>query len=410
MNESELQPITMRFLPETIALIQQEARKLSFQRNMDISYVDLIRSCVEIYANDIKNNLPKESTDSDTNEINHSEIRFHNNFSDILKDLNIDDIKELLDIKPSSIQNKINESYHKKIRSLSLPMIVLNSEEDKKEDETETVHNFAAIPIVTNSPVLVLEGDSAHVIKDVKEIFPLPVQIAARPTLKISDLEHNRSSVFRRLSAITCESIAQCENSHLFFMLRASAYISKNIIEYTGGITENLIAKSYNAVNEQIQVKYMICHTLDYAEMRTYRGKDWDFSKVNNLDLMKGVGPKYSFGKYKDADILVSRYMNPGGILFSGDPKQLGNFKTALPLKTYPDRNIPNLKVGLVCFETIGMVITRPSLVSYLVPADYEDANLNKFIKETKSKNKTKRLVNQTIFGIPETFSPETKT
>ena len=41
------QPITMRFRKGQIKILKAHARKVSYEKNLDLSYVDLIRQAIE---------------------------------------------------------------------------------------------------------------------------------------------------------------------------------------------------------------------------------------------------------------------------------------------------------------------------------------------------------------------------
>ena len=197
-------------------------------------------------------------------------------------------------------------------------------------------------------------------IQEGEEILVPTFEIAAHPTVRLSEIKARRFYIVDRAQIKAKEAIQKEEDSNIFSALIASAdNRGDQIVTNVGTLTINSLNAAYRFVEQHdLVATKVVLHAFQYASIRTF-GKDFYDEASQREIITTGL-----YGHLWTADIHVSSRMDPNTILVVASPDTVGAFPIRQDITVLPADDPKKLRLGWVIYEEIGIVVVNDYAIS----------------------------------------------
>lgn len=346
MSEKELTPLSIRLGEMAISALKKESRRLSFEQDRDISYVDLIRDAVSMYVTGIQTET-KALVDVGVEE-GDPIISINNDSFEWLNDLNENEWLSLFGFHSDSrLSLSMQQLMIPILESASLARGVLqrgSSGASYERDVSTIAHVILRRGAV---PDQISEGDR----------IPAPTfQIACNSSLHIEDILSKDWEKIPKMANSAALGMAREESYNLYALLKST---SNSVPVSELNLDQLLLGYNLLVKMRQIPAHLIISPTtfLSLSKEDNKNKGNWQFGI-----LQPGNG---SVGRFHNAAIRTSDTFPDNEAYFVANGEG-GYFIDKFSLKVLIAPNPNRLVGGFVVWEEIGMFI-EDNLVSRVV-------------------------------------------
>lgn len=339
------QPLSIRIDEVVTNDLKMEARRLSFEKNEDISYVDLIRTAVEQYVATISPGIKKIEVKTYLNKDEDEDVSLESDDLDsFLREFNINmNSPRALRYTAQAVEIIHKESIGRKVLRVDYTKGKTPRYERDVASIAHVVSRRGAVPDQ------ICEGN---------EVMLPTYEIACHPSINFSEILRGRLEMFNRAALLAGEAIAREENHNLINLLKAGVTSAQTVKGELYSMDQLETAFGMICRHGKLPA-HMICssNTLLYLQRITNGIKgDWAF-QIADVQSQQG-------GHYKSAKIIITEQISDDNIIFTGPKDQVGVFAVSHdPIALVSNESV-RLRVGYVLFECIGMGVFSDYFVS----------------------------------------------
>ena len=197
-------------------------------------------------------------------------------------------------------------------------------------------------------------------IQEGEEILVPTFEIAAHPTVRLSEIKARRFYIVDRAQIKAKEAIQKEEDTNIFNALIAAAVNNGNQIVYNmGDLTVNSLNTAYRYIEgHDLVTTKVVMHANQFAAVRVF-GKEF-FDEASQREIITtGL-----YGHLWTADIHVSSRMNTEVVLVVASPDTVGAFPVRQDITVLPADDPKKLRLGWVIYEEVGICIVNDYAVS----------------------------------------------
>jgi len=190
-------------------------------------------------------------------------------------------------------------------------------------------------------------------IQEGEEILVPTFEIAANPTVRLSEIKARRFYIVDRAQIKAKEAIQKEEDTNIFNALIAAVEATgNNLVVNMGTLTVQSINTAFRLVEQHdLVVAKIVTHAFQYAAIRTF-GKDF-FDEASQREIITtGL-----FGHLWTADVHISSRMPNNRVLIIASPENVGAFPIRQDITVLPADDPKKLRLGWVIYEEIGIVV-----------------------------------------------------
>lgn len=193
-----------------------------------------------------------------------------------------------------------------------------------------------------------------------EEILVPTFEIAAHPTVRLSEIKARRFYIVDRAQIKAKEAIQKEEDSNIFAALIAAAdNRSDQVVTNVGTLTTNSLNTAYRLIEQHdLVATKVVLHANQFAAIRTF-GKEFYDEATQREIITTGL-----YGHLWTADIHVSSRMDSNTVLVVASPDTVGAFPIRQDITVLPADDPKKLRLGWVIYEEIGIVIVNDYAVS----------------------------------------------
>lgn len=335
-------PITIRLNDNLVHSLKEEARRLSFEKNQDILYTDLIRSAVQEFATKIDKSVLSNNADGIV--IEESSIEA---FEHLLSGLSEDELLTMFGFIRNPLSIAVQNNTRSIFEAASLPRAILT--QDKYQPGKTYDRNYAGYAYYLSRrgavPDSVSEGSE----------FSIPTfQIACSPAVSIDkilsrDIRHFAEVVFKAGIMLAREETAN------FCGLVGTAAMNRDTIK-VDALSLDAVLQGYDLLLKNVAPRHVVMSPSAYISVsREAAGRfgNWRFGNIRT--------DNQPVGHFQGADIWLTDRAQEA-VYFIAD--NAGYITEKQPLRTLMHPNPSRLRGDIVMWVEIGMAISADYLVS----------------------------------------------
>lgn len=203
--------------------------------------------------------------------------------------------------------------------------------------------------------VLARRGAVPDQIQEGEEILVPTFEIAANPSVRLSEIKARRFYIVDRAQIKAKEAIQKEEDTNIFASLIAAVnHRGTQIVTNLGSLTPSSMNTAFRYIEQHdLVATKIVVHANQYASIRVF-GKDFFDEATTREILTSGL-----FGHMWTADIHVSSRMDPSSVLVVASPDTVGAFPIRQDITVLPADDPKKLRIGWVIYEEIGIVIVN---------------------------------------------------
>jgi len=208
--------------------------------------------------------------------------------------------------------------------------------------------------------VVARRGAVPDQIQEGEEILVPTFEIAANPTVRLSEIKARRFFIVDRAQIKAKEAIQKEEDTNIFNALIAAADTKGDqIVTNVGALTVASLNTAFRLIEQHDLVSAkIVCHANQYATIRVF-GKDFFDEATQREIITTGL-----YGHLWTADIHVSSRMTSTVVLVVASPETVGAFPIRQDITVLPADDPKKLRLGWVIYEEVGIVIVNDYAVS----------------------------------------------
>ena len=202
-------------------------------------------------------------------------------------------------------------------------------------------------------------------IQEGEEILVPTWEIAANPTIRLSEIKARRFYIVDRAQIKAKEAIQKEEDTQIFNALvaaadaRATAGNTQIVTDLGGSLTTTSLNNAFRNIEQHdLVATKIVLHANRYADIRTF-GKDFYDEATTREILTTGL-----YGHLWTADIHVSSRMNKTFVLVVASPDTVGAFPIRQDITVLPADDPKKLRLGWVIYEEVGICIVNDYAIS----------------------------------------------
>lgn len=210
--------------------------------------------------------------------------------------------------------------------------------------------------------VLPRRGAVPDMITEGEEILVPTFEIAANPSVRMSEIKARRFYIVDRAQIKAKEAIQKEEDTNIFSALLNSVNNrGTQIVSNFGTLAPASLNAAFRLVEQHdLVVTKIVVHANQYANIRVF-GKDFYDEATTREILTSGL-----FGHLWTSDIHVSSRMDPNKILVVASPDCVGAFPVRQDITVIPCDDPKKLRLGWVIYEEVGIVVINDYALSYV--------------------------------------------
>ena len=201
-------------------------------------------------------------------------------------------------------------------------------------------------------------------IQEGEEVLVPTFEIAANPTVRLSEIKARRFYIVDRAQIKAKEAIQKEEDTNIFNALLNACTTAQSVTNY-GALTTQALNEAFKQVEQHDLVcAKIVTHAFQYASIRTF-GKDFYDEATQREIITTGL-----YGHLWTADIHVSSRMLSDTVLIVASPETVGAFPIRQDITVLPADDPKKLRLGWVIYEEIGIVVVNNYAVSKITMED----------------------------------------
>ena len=199
-------------------------------------------------------------------------------------------------------------------------------------------------------------------IQEGEEILVPTFEIAAHPTVRLSEIKTRRFYIVDRAQIKAKEAIQKEEDTNIFAALTAAANtLGTQVVTNVGTLTTASLNTAFRLIEQHdLVATKIVLHANQYAAIRTF-GKDFYDEATTREIITTGL-----YGHLWTADIHVSSRMAVDEILVVASPDTVGAFPIRQDITVLPADDPKKLRLGWVIYEEVGIVVINDYAVSLI--------------------------------------------
>jgi hypothetical protein len=196
-------------------------------------------------------------------------------------------------------------------------------------------------------------------------VVPL-FEIAAHPSIRLSEIKARRFYIVDRAQIKAKEAIQKEEDTNIFKSLIAAASARNDqVVTDVGSLTTAGLNRAFRNIEQHdLVATKIILHANQYATIRTF-GKDFYDEATTREILTTGL-----FGHLYTADIHVSSRMPDTQVLVVASPDTVGAFPIRQDVTVLPADDPAKLRIGWVIYEEVGIAVINDYAISLIDVTD----------------------------------------
>lgn len=200
-------------------------------------------------------------------------------------------------------------------------------------------------------PDQIIEGD---------EVLVPTFEIAAYPTIKLSEIQARRFFIVDRAQIKAKEAIQKEEDDNIFSTLNAAVESSGQIVAAPGsGLDPASLNEAFRMIEQHSLVAVrIVMHPNQYAAVRQFGHDFFDQATVREV-ITTGL-----YGHLWTADIHVSTRILPNQVLVVSTPETVGAFPIRQDITVLPADDPRKLRLGWVIYEEVGVFVANDYSIS----------------------------------------------
>ncbi len=193
-----------------------------------------------------------------------------------------------------------------------------------------------------------------------EEILVPTFEIAAYPTIRLSEIKSRRFYIVDRAQIKAKEAIQKEEDTNIFNALHAAVDVRGQEVTAPGsGLDAASLNEAFRMIEQHDLVSTkIIMHANQYSAVRTF-GKNFFDEATTREIITTGL-----YGHLWTADIHVSSRMDADKVLVVASPDTVGAFPIRQDITVLPADDPKKLRLGWVIYEEIGVVVVNDYAVS----------------------------------------------
>jgi hypothetical protein len=200
--------------------------------------------------------------------------------------------------------------------------------------------------------VISRRGAVPDMITEGEEILVPTFEIAANPTIRLSEVKARRFYIVDRAQIKAKEAIQKEEDLNIFNAV-ANGGDANNVVVSTGGtLTLAALNQAFATIEQHdLTVGKIVMHALRYADVRNFGKTVYDEATQKEV-LTTGL-----FGHLFTADIHVSSKCPTTTVFLLAPAEYVGAFPIRQDITVLPADDPKKLRLGWVIYEEVGIVI-----------------------------------------------------
>jgi hypothetical protein len=198
-------------------------------------------------------------------------------------------------------------------------------------------------------------------IQEGEEILVPTWEIAANPTIRLSEIKARRFYIVDRAQIKAKEAIQKEEDTQIFNALIAAADArnSQVVVELGAGLTTAGLNDAFMYIEQHdLVATKIVMHANRYADIRTFGKTFYDEATTREI-LTTGL-----YGHLWTADIHVSSRMDNNYVLVVASPDTVGAFPIRQDITVLPADDPKKLRLGWVIYEEVGIAVINDYAIS----------------------------------------------
>jgi hypothetical protein len=213
--------------------------------------------------------------------------------------------------------------------------------------------------VASTATVISRRGAVPDQIQEGEEILVPTFEIAAHPTVRLSEIKARRFYIVDRAQIKAKEAIQKEEDTNIFNALLAAATASGNIVLNFGTLSTASLNQAFRLIEQHdLVATKIVMHANQFASVRAF-GKTFFDEATQREIITTGL-----YGHLYTADIHVSSRMLSTTVLVVASPDTVGAFPIRQDITVLPADDPKKLRLGWVIYEEVGIVVVNDYAVS----------------------------------------------
>lgn len=214
--------------------------------------------------------------------------------------------------------------------------------------------------VASVATVISRRGAVPDQIQEGEEILVPTFEIAANPTVRLSEIKARRFYIVDRAQIKAKEAIQKEEDTNIFNALLAAAdNRGDQVVVNVGTLSVASLNTAFRFIEQHdLVTAKIVLHANQYAAIRTF-GKDFYDEATTREIITTGL-----YGHLWTADIHVSSRMDPDTVLVVASPENVGAFPIRQDITVLPADDPKKLRLGWVIYEEVGIVVVNDYAIS----------------------------------------------
>jgi len=208
--------------------------------------------------------------------------------------------------------------------------------------------------------VISRRGGVPEQIQEGEEFLVPTFEIAAYPTVRLSEIKARRFYIVDRAQIKAKEAIQKEEDTNIFNALIAAAdNRGDQVVQNIGTLTTASLNTAFRLIEQHdLVAAKIVTHANQYASIRTF-GKDFYDEATQREIITTGL-----YGHLWTADIHVSSRMDSNTVLIVASPENVGAFPIRQDITVLPADDPRKLRLGWVIYEEVGIAVVNDYAIS----------------------------------------------
>lgn len=214
--------------------------------------------------------------------------------------------------------------------------------------------------VASVATVVARQGAVPDQITEGEEVLVPTFEIAAHPTIRLSEIKARRFYIVDRAQIKAKEAIQKEEDRNIFNALIAAAPTAQEITNVGTLETASLnTAYKYIETHDLVASK-VVMHPESYSAVRSFGKTFYDEATTREI-LTTGL-----YGHLWTADIHVSSQLDDSKVIVTASPDTVGAFPIRQDITVLPADDPKKLRLGWVIYEEVGIVVMNDYAVSVI--------------------------------------------
>lgn len=224
--------------------------------------------------------------------------------------------------------------------------------------------------VAATAHVVARRGAVPDQIQEGEEILVPTWEIAANPTIRLSEIKARRFYIVDRAQIKAKEAIQKEEDTQIFNAIIAAADNratagDPQVVTDIGSLSTFSLNSAFRYIEQHdLVATKIVVHANRYADIRTF-GKDFYDEATQREILTTGL-----YGHLWTADIHVSSRMDTNTVLVVASPDTVGAFPIRQDITVLPADDPKKLRLGWVIYEEVGIAIINDYAIAKIEVTD----------------------------------------